>query len=228
MSETKGVIYILTNPSFPDFVKIGYASDMDRRLGELNRSECIPFAFRVYATYEVDSNLSDKKIHSIIDKLNPNLRSIDDFNGQKRIREFYAMTKEDAYSILEAIAEIHNRTDKLKLYKPNAEEAADVRVAEDISSERKERALPFTFTMCDIPIGAELEFWPTAYKNSGITCIVADEKKVSYNGEIYSLSGLGKFLLNSKWSVHGPAYFKYNGEWLNDIRDKKETSKDPT
>lgn len=34
---------------------------------------------------------------------------------QQRVREFYAMSPEDAYSILEAIAEIHGRTHKLKL-----------------------------------------------------------------------------------------------------------------
>ena len=79
--EKQGVIYILTNPSFPEYVKIGYADDIDKRLQQLNRSECIPFAFRVYATYEVNSRLSDLKIHSIIDKLNPNLRSIENFNG---------------------------------------------------------------------------------------------------------------------------------------------------
>lgn len=46
MSETqKGVIYILTNPSFPEYVKIGYADDVEKRLSQLNRSECIPFAF---------------------------------------------------------------------------------------------------------------------------------------------------------------------------------------
>ena len=56
MSEdAKGYIYILTNPSFPQYVKIGYADDVERRLDQLNRSECIPFAFRVYATYEVQS-----------------------------------------------------------------------------------------------------------------------------------------------------------------------------
>ena len=113
--EKQGVIYILTNPSFPEYVKIGYADDIDKRLQQLNRSECIPFAFRVYATYEVNSRLSDLKIHSIIDKLNPNLRSIENFNGHKRVREFYAMSAEDAYSILEAIAEIHGCSDKLKL-----------------------------------------------------------------------------------------------------------------
>ena len=118
MSEKHGVIYILTNPSFPEYVKIGYADDIEKRLQRLNRSECIPFAFRVYAIYEVNSRLSDVKIHAIIDKLNPNLRAVENFNGKQRVREFYAMTPEDAYSILEAIAEIHGCTNKLKRIVP--------------------------------------------------------------------------------------------------------------
>lgn len=92
----KGYIYILTNPSFPDYVKIGYADDVNKRLQQLNRSECVPFAFRVFATYEVSSRLSDVKIHEIIDRLNPDLRAIENFDGKKRVREFYAMTAEDA------------------------------------------------------------------------------------------------------------------------------------
>lgn len=30
-----GVIYILTNPSFEQYVKIGYADDIDKRLAQL-------------------------------------------------------------------------------------------------------------------------------------------------------------------------------------------------
>lgn len=41
---------------------------MKLRLDELNRSTAMPFAFRVYATYEVDSALSDKKLYSILGK----------------------------------------------------------------------------------------------------------------------------------------------------------------
>ena len=58
MEETKGVIYILTNPSFPEYVKIGYADDVKRRLKELNRSECTPFAFRLYAPVTAISPLA--------------------------------------------------------------------------------------------------------------------------------------------------------------------------
>ena len=57
--KKKGVIYILTNPSFPDYVKIGYAHNIETRLKQLNRSETTPFVFRVYAVYEVDSELTD-------------------------------------------------------------------------------------------------------------------------------------------------------------------------
>ncbi len=81
MSEQSGAIYILTNPSFPDYVKIGCADDIEKQLQKLSHSKCILFAFRVYATYEVNFWFPDLKIHSIINKLNPNLYSIDSFNG---------------------------------------------------------------------------------------------------------------------------------------------------
>ena len=141
-----GVIYILTNPSFPEYVKIGYADDIDARLNQLNRSECIPFAFRVYATYEVNNRLVDLKLHDLIDRLNPTLRSIETFNMKQRKREFYAMSPESAYALLEAIAEIHGCTDKLKLWEMDAAEAKEQEEAQEISEERKERLSPFTFT----------------------------------------------------------------------------------
>ena len=88
----EGYIYILTNPSFPNYVKLGYADDVEKRVKELNRSECTPFAFRIYATYKVHSRLKDIDLHNLIDQLNPTLRSKDNVDGKVRIREFYAMT----------------------------------------------------------------------------------------------------------------------------------------
>ena len=216
MAEKAGVIYILTNPSFPEYVKIGYADNIDKRLSQLNRSECIPFAFRVYATYEVPSRLSDLKIHSIIDKLNPDLRSVESFNGKKRVREFYAMSPEDAYSILEAIAEIHGCGDKLTLVAMSEEEKTAEQTAQEIDTESSERLSNFSFTMCQIPIGATITY---AYDES-VTCTVCGEKTVEYEGKTYSLTGLAKQLSGKKYAVAGPRFFKYNGEWLNDIRHR--------
>ena len=158
MKSDKGFIYILTNPSFPQYVKIGYADNVDSRLKQLNNSECIPFAFRIYATYEVEERLTDLKLHALIDQLNPNLRSIDNVDGKKRVREFYAMSPEQAYSILETIAVLGGRKDRLHLYEPTAVERQSEELAQDIEEQHIERMAPFTFSKCNIPVGATITF----------------------------------------------------------------------
>ena len=49
--DNAGVIYILTNPSFPEYVRIGYADNIDKQLQQFNWGESIPLAFHDYATY---------------------------------------------------------------------------------------------------------------------------------------------------------------------------------
>lgn len=53
------------------------------------------------------------KLHQMIDKLNPNLRSIEEVDGKTRKREFYNMSPADAYPILETIAQINGLEDHL-------------------------------------------------------------------------------------------------------------------
>lgn len=215
-----GYIYIFTNPSFPQYVKIGYAADVKQRLAELNRSTAVPFSFRVYATYEVDSDLSDKKLHSILDKLNPELRSREEVDGKRRIREFYAMTPEDAYAILEAIAEINNFGNRLKKWKASANEKRDEELAQEINEQHQERFAPFRFSLCNIAIGEQIEFYCNGNEKTGTLCKVVDDKHVSHNGEIWSLTALAKHLTGTRSAIAGPRYFKYKGEWLNDIRHR--------
>lgn len=217
---SKGVIYILTNPSFPQYVKIGYATDVKQRLDELNRSTAVPFAFRVYATYEVDSKLSDKKLHSILDKLNPELRSTEEVDGKRRVREFYAMTAEDAYSILEAIAEINGYNDRLKKWKATETEQREETLAQEINEQHQERLSPFAFSKCGIKIGETVEFYCVGNPHSGDPCEVVDDKHVKYNAEVWSLTALAKHLTQAQGALAGPRYFKYKGEWLNDIRKR--------
>ncbi|HJJ42554.1 MAG TPA: hypothetical protein O0W90_04490, partial [Methanocorpusculum sp.] len=177
---------------------------------------------RVYAAYEVNSRLSDTKIHSIIDKLNPNLRSIETFAGKKRVREFYAMSAEDAYEILEAIAEIHGFTDKLVKYDLTEQEREDDESAEEIDLEHKERLAPFRFSLCGIKEGEMVEFChpskPSKY--NGHLFKVEDDKHVVCDDKSWTLSGLAGELSGVDYDVPGPHYFKYKGEWLNDIRKR--------
>ena len=139
MPAEKGYVYILTNPSFPNYVKIGYADDVEGRVEILNRSECTPFAFRIYATLEVPGRLKDLSLHNLIDKLNPGLRSIDKVDGKIRKREFYAISPEDAFEILELIADIWNANDKLKHWSKSSEDKAEEKAAEKINKLAKNR-----------------------------------------------------------------------------------------
>lgn len=116
MEESKvGYIYILTNEAFhkSNWIKIGYTENLEQRLKNLYNTS-VPTPFEVYATYEVPASagIADKSFHNLIQKLNPELRLTEN-------REFFEIEPWDAYSILEAMAQIHGRTDKLVQYKKN-------------------------------------------------------------------------------------------------------------
>ena len=209
-----GCIYILTNPSFPEYVKIGYATNLEARIKQLNRSETIPFAFRAYAIYEVDQPLTDKELHKLIDKLNPELRAIDEFDGKPRVKEFYEMSKEAAYELLECIAKISGTMDRLKKVKPEGHEILD----EQIAAEIKEAARrgPFNFSACEIPVGAELVY----LDDPNVKAKVLDDRHIEYQGETTSLSRLAQQLKGFNHPVQGTLWFTYNGEVLADLRDR--------
>ena len=112
--KEKGYIYILTNESFnrSNWVKIGYSEDVEKRVNELSNTS-VPKPFEIYATYEVPASQGmDKKLHSIIEKLNPSLR----INSK---REFFEIEPWDAYDILYNIAVLHGATDKIYQNKEN-------------------------------------------------------------------------------------------------------------
>ena len=104
-----GYIYIMTNPSLKDMVKIGFASDVEARRKSLSTT-ALPYEYEIYATYMTSGKLEDKKLHKMIDNLNPDIRV-------SKTREFFVMTPEEAFELLEAIATISGTTSKLKRVK---------------------------------------------------------------------------------------------------------------
>lgn len=190
MKENIGVVYILTNPSFPEYVKIGYADDVDKRLRELNRSECIPFAFRLYAYYKVMNRLSDITIHDMIDKLNPNLRSIETFEGKKRVREFYNMSAADALSLLQAIAKISGTEENITIVEPTAKENKDEDIANEIRVKKTVKTMPKFKWMIEqglLNIGDEI----IVLGHEKEVAKVVDEGHVNYKGDIMSFNVFG-------------------------------------
>ena len=188
----KGYIYIMTNPCLQNMVKIGYATDVEERRKQLSTT-ALPYDYEIYATYETPGKLEDKKLHKLIDNLNPDLRV-------SKNREFFVMSPEDAYDLLEAIAMISGSQDRL--HKKNTAHT---------SAEQKTKKPAVNFQKCNIPIGAELVFMddPT------VKVTVVTDRKVQYNNEITSLSAIAKSIKG--YSVAGPSCFTYNGKMVAEI-----------
>lgn len=193
-----GYIYIMTNPALKDMVKIGYATDVEDRRQKLSNT-ALPYDYEIYATYETPRNLEDKKLHKMIDSLNPDLRV-------SKNREFYIMSPEDAYELLEAIAVISGSQDKLKKIKSDGNTGKQIVRRPQIS-----------FYKCGLKDGDEL----VCTENPQIIAKVCGEHKVLYNDEITSLSAIMKKVKGVS-AIAGPSYFTYKGEVLTDIAERTQ------
>ncbi len=191
----KGYIYIMTNPALKDMVKIGFAKDVEARRKQLSTT-ALPYEYEIYATYETQGNLEDKKLHKMIDNLNQELRV-------SKNREFFIMTPQEAYELLEAIATISGTTGKLK------------KIKEKESKRQNIKKPPVNFEKCGIPIGAKLVY----VEDPSIVVEVVSERKVLYKDEITSLSAISDSIKG--YSTSGPQFFSYNGKTVSDIA--KET-----
>lgn len=206
----------MTNPCLHDMVKIGYASDVEARRKQLSTT-ALPFEYEIYATYETSGQLEDKKLHELIDTLNPKLRLA-------KNREFFAMSAEKAYRLLEAIAIISGSADKLKRVVPMQGEDAVSSTRKQShcqgSSGRKQRPA-INFQKCGIPVGAELVFIDDA--SIRVMVVDAEKNKVEYNGETTSLSPLAEKLRNVS-AIQGASVFTYNGKKITDIAEEIQWS----
>ena len=193
IENKKGYIYIMTNPTLINMVKIGYATNVEERRKQLSTT-ALPYEYEVYATYETNGNLEDKKLHQLIDDLNADLRV-------SKNREFYVMTPEQAYQLIEAIAIISGSTNKLKRVKQAK-----------ITTKRP----PIDFDKCGIPKGAELIYT----EDTNIKVSVVNNHKVKYKEELTSLSAIVKNLKG--YNIAGPSYFTYNGKLITEIAEETQ------
>lgn len=196
---SKGFIYIMTNPALKDMVKIGFAADVEARRKQLSTT-ALPYEYEVYATYETSGNLEDKKLHKMIDNLNPDLRVSSN-------REFFVMSPQEAYELLEAIATISGTVDKLKRKGKTVPKPPVQHVKKP----------PINFKACEIPTGAELVFT----EDPSVTVTVVSERKVKWNDEITSLSAVAGTIKGYK-AIQGPQFFTYLGRPLVEIANETQ------
>lgn len=187
-------VYILTNQSMPNLIKIGYTSrnDLNERIKELY-STGVPTPFECYYACQVEDG---KKIEQILHILFKE----DRVNNK---REFFT-THPEKVEIALSLANPINVTPNFNEYLSNEE-------LENIEIINRKRSANFTFSSVDIPIGSTLYF---SYDLS-ITCIVHSDNTVMFNGEILTLTEAARNtgLINYK-SLQGPRFWLYDDESL--------------
>ena len=195
-----GYIYILTNPAYPGYSKIGYTSmDVFERAKGMSKVSGILYDFEVYAYYQTDAKLNNKEVCGIFEDLLPNL------NGKER-RGFFKEDPRKFFDVLLMVSKLDGRRGSL-VFVGNDQEP--------VQGPKKSR---FSFGDADIPVGSEIEF----VDNSDIKATVKDNRNILFEGKTTSLSKLAQELLGIDHPVQGTLYFKYNGEILNDRRNRME------
>lgn len=198
----KEIIYILINEAMPGYVKIGKTStSLEQRIRELSTSTSVPLPFTCfYACVVENSTFVEHQLHDAFDNNRINPR-----------REFFQISPERVVAALK-LAEIENITPR----KDYVESVEDQKALNQVRAEMREK---FKFKMVNIPAGAELNF----SRDENIKAVVIDNKSISFNGAITSLSASAQKILGYDYGVQGTAYWMYDGETLDERRRRLES-----
>ena len=199
------IVYLLTNPSIPDLVKVGRTSNLENRIRSLSSHSGVAVPFECFHASEVlDAEEVEKRLH--------------DAFGDHRInpkREFFRIHPERVVSILKLI-EVRDVT-------PTEDIVEDQGERETLERERTIRSR-FNFSMVGIPHGSTLSF----YNDESITATVVDDRRIEFEGEVQSLTKAARAILlrtnpNRNKVTHGPIYWTFEGESLTERRLRMES-----
>ena len=197
-------VYILTNPIYPDLVKIGRTKNIKQRMRNLSSSTGVPVPFQCYFCCEV------KDSQDIENRLKFGL-------GDHRInekREFFRIHPERVKVLLEGWS-LGDATPK--------DEVVDSPEEYDSLVKERARRPVFTFSMVGIEKNSKLFF----LKDETKIATVAGDREIMFEGKQSSLNQITMDLLKNEhgkdWSsVRGPDYWIYENETLTQRRIRLE------
>ncbi len=203
MNTGSQIIYVLINEAMPGYVKIGKTStSLEQRIRELSSSTSVPLPFTCfYACTVKDMTFVEHQLHDAFDNIRINPR-----------REFFKIAPERVVAALK-LAEIENITPKNDIVENREDQQA--------LNEARKRRPPFKFSMVNIVPGSEITF----SRDENIKAIVVDDHIIEINGEKLSISNAAQKLLDVEWPVQGPLYWIYEGESLDERRQRIESEK---
>ncbi len=201
-----GIVYVLTNQAMPGIVKIGMTTrnSIDERMRELF-STGVPVPFEcAFACYVQASKCSEieKALHTAFAP-----------NRVHSGREFFKISPSQAIAILKIF-------DKKEITDQVNREIDDDLTGEDKASRenlRRQKRPNLNFTEMGIPTGSTLTF---GQGDEAEQAVVSDEKKVTYQGETYSLTALTRRLKGISHDIAPTPFWFYNGKSLSEIYEE--------
>ena len=194
------VVYVLTNPAMPGLIKIGRTIDdgAATRIAQLY-STGVPFPFQVeFACRVTNPDEVERALHAAFAPQRVNPR-----------REFFAIDPNQAIAILKLL-HVDDQTAQIREDAPTSDEI-DANAGEQFRRRRPN----FNFIEMGIPIGAEL-----VCSVDGSIAIVANSKRVVFNGEETSLTAATRTVLGLDYSVAPGPYWRFGARSIRDIYDE--------
>lgn len=198
----QNIVYILTNPCFPDWIKIGRCKDLKKRVSSLSNNTAVPLPFDVfYACTVPDSKKVESKLFDIF--------------APHRIsakREFFSCDPEQVVKVLDLV-----KIEDVEVLTGNDDEEELLAGAKLILGESK-----FLFSEAGISLGSEIYMT----REPSLVANVIDQHTVSFEGKKWDFTELTKHLLASHFDqkslkISAPRYWSQDGEMLVSLRRKR-------
>jgi len=191
-----GIVYVLSNPAFDNYVKVGRTIDLEQRLKQLDNTS-VPLPFRCVFAVQVDDEIAvEKLVHQAFADVR--VRST---------REFFEI---DAQRVISALKLTNGKDVTPK--EDIAEDEESIEALERTVAKRRS----YSFSDAHVNVGDVL----TYSKDDAVEVTVVADKKVEFEGEIVSLSKAALTLLHRegyKWKqANGWAFWMKDGETLSE------------
>lgn len=195
------IVYVLTNPAMPGFVKIGKTTqaEVQTRMKQLY-STGVPLPFEcAFACQVQDATEVEQALHLAFGmvRINPN-------------REFFKLEPERVIAVLQLL-----KVDDITLRFEESIESDTPDVDKQSAKALKRTMRPhMNFHELDIPNGSIL-----VAKNGNAQCTVVGEKKVDFNGTVSSLTQATRTMLGlpEDHALQPSPYWTFNGKSVKEI-----------
>lgn len=191
-----GIVYVLSNPAFDNYVKIGRTIDLEQRLKQLDNTS-VPLPFRCVFAIKVEDEVSvEKLVHQAF--------------ADVRVRSSREFFEIDAQRVIAAL-----RLTNGEEVTPKSDIAEDMESIEALERTVAKRKT-YSFADAKVDVGDVLSY----SKDDNITAVVVADKKIEFEGEIVSLSKAALILLHREgytWKqANGWGYWMKDGETLGE------------